>query len=101
MNKVANYISRLRIKEVSKKHYLNIFIAIINCAKKCKLIQYQTIETKLINRPKLRSEEVRARYMSREEMQMFLNHDEIKNNDYISIYFFNFSPYWSKGYKCK
>ncbi len=88
VNKVANYISRLRIKEVSKKHYINIFIAIINCAKKCKLIQSQTIETKLINRPKLRSEEeVRARYMTKEEMQIFLSDDDIKNNDYIYLFF--------------
>lgn len=88
INNLSNYLSNLNLKNVTRKHYINVLVAIINCAKKCKLIPYGEIETKFINRPKIRSEEeVRERYMSEEEMKIFLNDEEMKNNEFIYLFF--------------
>lgn len=81
------HIMGLDLKPITQKHYICLLGTIINVGRRNQLFKHN-IDPFVLPKPKLKkSDLVRKRYMTAEEMQIFLNSAEIKNNENIFIFF--------------
>lgn len=80
-------VSNVKLKNVTKNHYINVLLAVINTGKKNQLFK-NNIETRFLPKAKITSQEqVRKRYLSTNEMKIVLSDQKLKNNEMFFCFF--------------
>lgn len=84
---LSTYLKKVQIKNLTKAVYISHFITMLKFGERHDLFNFP-INSNLLARPKVREEEkVRKQFITLDDLKKILEHEDIKNNEMLSLYF--------------